>query len=282
MQPNSEPSQADIALVSAAIGGEPAPQPAPASVAAPEAQPAAPATPTDPFAAFTQPTEPVAPVAPTTPTQPTEPVTTPQQPITPVETPQPTPVVTPEAPKEEQYQSYEDYMNSVLANVPKAPDTPDPASVDPDDPAAIKNFFDDMVKTVKSQVKEETSRTQAIQASERALWEESFNEYGSLRTNKPLRDLVHNIRMGYFQRGVAITPLQAANELLKSMGNQYKQGVADNQVVTTIEQVQPNAGGTGAPVATTLDAANVLESLQTGGEDALAKFLDGEVKAGRL
>jgi len=82
--------------------------------------------------------------------------------------------------------------------------------------------------------------------------------------------------------GIAITPKQAADKLLESLGNQYKQGVADNQVVTTIESVQPSAGGSVQQVPTTTDRAKMLESLQTGGETALVEMLDARIKAGNL
>lgn len=290
MPPASEPSAADVAAVATAIGlpqaTPPAAPAAPAQPAPAQPQPAAPAqpapaAPADPFAAFTQPApaaEPAAPAQP--PAQPTEPAA--PQPSQPVEPAQPAPVTPAPAPAEPTYQSYEDYMKSVLEGVPAPPATPDPDKVNPDDPAAIKGFFDELINTVKEQVRSETTRNSAIQASERRLWDEAFEKYGSLRTNKNLRDMVHNIRMGYFQRSVAITPTQAADKLLESLGQQYKQGVADSAVVTSIENVQPQGGGTGEPVATNLDKTAALTAVQTGGETALAAILDQEIKAGRL
>jgi hypothetical protein len=147
---------------------------------------------------------------------------------------------------------------------------------------AIKQFFDDLVNTAVQRSSAEVSRQQAIQLAERGLWDKAFEKYGSLRVNKPLRDMVHSIRMGYFQRGQAITPTQAADKLLDAMKNQYQRGVADSQVHTTIEQVQPNSGGSAAQPPTSMDAASTLEAVQTGGEVALAEILDAEIKAGRM
>lgn len=270
MPPTSEPTPADIAAVAQAIN-EPAPvatpvappQAAPQPQAQPQAQPqpqapAQPAEPSDPFAQFAQPQE-----------QPTEP-------IQPAEPAQPQ-----EQPKND-YQSYEDYMNEVLKDVPQIQDTPDPNSVSPDDPESLKKFFDDLVNTAVQKASAEVARKSAVQAKERALWDEAFDKYGSIKTNKNLRDMVHNIRIGYFNRGIAITPKQAADKLLESLGNQYKQGVADNQVVTTIENVQPTAGGSGAPATTTLDRKEMLTAVQDGGEVALAEILDAQIKAGKL
>lgn len=290
MPPISEPTAADIAAVQATlptneapvaqpVAAPPAPEPAP--VAPPVATPAeVPPTSTDPFAnIFTQPSEPTppAPVAPVAPVQqPTEPTPQPQPPTETQPTPEP-PVAT-----QEDYQSFEDYMNETLKNVPKPKDLPNPENISPDDPKAIKQFFDDLVNTAVEKAKSETTRSNAIQARERALWDDAFSKYGSLRDKKPLRDMVHSIRMGYFQRGIAITPKQAADKLLESLGSQYKQGVADNQVVTTIENVQPAGGGSAAPVTTSMDRKEMLTAVQDGGEAALADILDARIKAGTL
>lgn len=293
MQPNSEPTQADVAMVAAAMGGQPAPQPAPApqmQPAAPTPQPSPASSQADPFAQlFTTPTEPTPapaapPAAPTEPVAPVAPVAQPTEPVAPAE---PTPAAPAEPapaapPAEEPIQSYEDYMTSVLEGVPDAPASPDASKIDPEDPEAIKNFFDELVNTAVTKAEANIRRTQAIQTAEKQLWDKAFDKYASLRDNKKARDLVHNVRMGYFQRGQAITPTQAADILLESMGQQYRQGVADNQVVTTIESTQPNAGGSTTPVPTTLDRDNALLAVQTGGEAALTDILSQEIAAGRL
>lgn len=324
MQPNSEPTPADVAMVAAAMGEpaapaqpQPAPapqpaQPAPAPTPAPQQQPA-PVTPqpapsqqqTDPFASLfaseptapAQPTaQPQAPTQPTQPTEPTSPTPQPQQPTEPTQPTQPQPqaqpqpgeTVQPQAPAQpatppaDEYQTFDEYMASITQGLPPAPTAPDPDKIDPNDPAAIKSFFDDLVNTAVQRSNSETQRQNAIQTAERNLWEGAFTKYNSLRDNKPLRDMVHSIRMGYFQRGVAITPTQAADKLLDAMKAQYQRGVADNQVTTTIEQVQPTGGGSVAPVPTTMDTESTLTAVQTGGEQALAQILDAEIKAGRL
>lgn len=305
MPPATEPSPADVAAVDAHLNNQPAPvatppatpqaTPAPAQQPAqPTPQPAPTSQPAgDPFESlFATPpaTPPAAP--PTTPpatpppSQPTEPVPTPQ-PQQPVETPQPTPapgtVVEPTAtPPEDNYETYEDYMKSVVGDLDTAPQLPDHSKIAPDDEAGIKNFFDDLVNTAVARAKQETARTNAIQVKERTLWDAAFDKYGSLRTNKNLRDMVHNIRMGHFQKGIAITPTQAADKLLDALKAEHQRGVADNTVVTTIESTQPQGGGSGQPVPTTLDKETVLTAVQTGGETALASYLDTEIKAGRM
>lgn len=278
MQPNSEPTPADIASVAAHLG---APEPvapvqeAPAPQMQPEApvsQPAPTQQPTDPFATLFA-SEPVAPVAPVEPpSQPLEPVApvTPQTPTEPI------------APVTSEYETYEEYMDKVMANVPEAPTRPDPSTIDPDDPNAIKGFFDEMFDSARKQFESDSARKDAIKSSEKQLWDSAMDKYGTLRKNKELRDMVHNIRMANFQRGVAMTPTQAADKLISALQGQYQKGIADNQVVTTYENVQPTGGQTGQALPTTNDTKTILERVQTGGETALADILDAEIKAGRL
>lgn len=288
-----EPTANDVAAVSQMIGEQPAPQaPAPQPTPAPQApapepastpvQPAQqqPAQPTPQPSPTSQPQDPFSTLfeqpAPTPqPSQPTEPVTTPQ-PQQPAEPSQPTP------PSEPQYQSFDDYMAEVTQGIGSEDiTTPDPSNIDPNDEAGIKTFFDDLVNTAVQKASQEVNRNQAIQTTERRLWDDAMGKYGSLRENKNLRDMVHAIRMGEFNKGIAITPTQAADRLLEALQAQYKQGVADNAVVTTIESVQPN-GGSGTAVETTNDADGLYSNLQHGGETALASYLDGQIKAGKL
>lgn len=289
-----EPSAQDIAAVSQMLGEAPQPQPTPAPTPqvvpdpqptapqpqAPQQQPTQPVSqpaptqqPQDPFSTLFQPTEQPAPVEQPAPQAPQQAPQEPVAPVAPVEQPAPQP--------QEQYQSFEEYMDSVTQGIGEEPTVPDPNKIDPNDEAGIKNFFDDLVNTAVAKAEQKTQRNQAIQNSERSLWDSAFDKYGSLRENKQLRDMVHSIRMGEFQRGVAITPTQAADRLLNALQSQYQKGVADNAVVTTIQDVQPNGGGS-APIQTTTDMDNVYTRIQTGGETALADYLDGQIKAGNI
>lgn len=272
-----EPSQADVAAVSQAMGEQPTTQPQqPAQqpsqptqptqqteTPAQPAQPTVPTEPVDPFASiFAQPTEVAQPI------QPTEP-TAPAQPATPAETQQP------------QYDDYNAYIDKIMQGLPQPAEQPDPEKVDANNPEDIKSFFDDLVNTAVSRAEANLARKEAIHNSERKLWDEAFNNYGTLRTNKAARDTVHAIRMAHFNKGVAITPTQAAKLFVDSLGDQYRKGIADNQVVTTIEQVQPNGGGANS-VETSLGQADNLRRVQTGGEQALTDILDAQIRAGKL
>lgn len=291
-----EPSAQDIAAVAAAMGGQPAPT-QPVQPTQPQAQPTQPqqqpaqptpqqtpsqqpTQPTDPFAElFSQPQQ--QPTQPTQPAQPTqqasEPFQAPQaQQVQPVAQPQVQPVqpVQPEAP---QTQTYEQYIESVLKGLPEAPAQPDPTKVDPNSEEAIGKFFTDLMTTAEQRFEANYARKMAIQNSERQLWDDAFSKYASLKENPQLRDMVHAIRMAEFKKGFALTPAQAADRLVGALRNQYQKGVADNQVVTTIEQTQPN-GGNGTSVTTTMDSDKALLAVQTGGETALAQILDAQFR----
>jgi hypothetical protein len=276
-----EPTANDIAAVQATlptappVPAEPTPQQPPAAEPTPQpvaTTPPAPTEPSDPFATMFG-TEQAAPVA-APPAEPTEPLPNPQPGMPTEPTPQPTP-----AP--ETYQTYDEYMESVLSGVPQAPDAPDPDKINPDNPEEIRGFFDSLMSTAEKRIEAKIERKNAIQNAERKQWDAAFAAYPTLRSNQKVRDMVHNIRMGYFQRGKAITPTQAAKELVDSLSSSYKQGITDNQVVTTIQSVQPQ-GGTSTPIPTTLDRDSVMNAVQDGGEEALMQILDAEVKAGRL
>lgn len=286
MQPNSQPTPTDVQAVDAFLGNQPAPEPAPQMQPAQPTPQAAPTQePSDPFASLfaSEPTPTEAPAQPTQPQeQPTEPTPQPTD-TTPTE-PQPTPqepAQTPAPQPTQEYETYDEYIARVTANVPPAPTQPDPETINADDPQAIKGFFDELVNTAVKRSNSEVARQGAIQAAERNAWDAAFDKYGSLRSNKQLRDTVHTMRMGYFQRGIALSPTQAADKLLESLGQERRAGAAGAQVVTTYEQVQPNSGGSGAPVTTNLDKQSTLEAVQTGGETALAEIIDAQIRAGK-
>lgn len=268
-----EPSAQDVASVQAAMGSQPAPQQQPEPVSqqpTPSQQPAEQSPPaqqeqsSDPFAQFAnqQPTpQPTPqPAEPTPAQQPTEP----QQPAQQQPTPQPAP--------QPQEKTYQQYLEEAMKDVPQIPTAPDASQVNPDDAASVKGFFDDLMATAEKRFEANFTQKQAVQNLENRLWNEAFEQYGTLKDNSNLRDMVQAIRMAEFQKGNAMTPKQAAQRLLSSFQQQYQQGVTDSQVQTRIEQVQPTGGGS-TQVATNYDAQSMLESVQTGGEDALVAAL---------
>ncbi len=277
-----EPTQADVAAVNAHLGGEQAPaqptQPAaqPQPIVEPSAQPAtqpteqAPAQPTsnDPFESFVpqapadQPVEATAPVA-----------------------PQQQPAQAPVQAQPQEFQTFDEYMDSVLAGIPQTPSTAQPKleELDQDDPMAIQKFFADWGKSIREETILEVQRQNRLQQSEERGWNEAFEAFPSLRKNASLRDMVHNLRMGAFQQGKAMSPKQAAEKLVKELNLQYRQGAADTKVVTTIQDTQPTGGGSvevipqGAP-----GSSGSLADAASKGEEALTAALDAMVRSGKL
>ena len=190
-QPQSQPTQPSQPEFTPGIGQR-------TSTPTPPTQPTEPTQATQPTQqpAQQQPQEPQAPQQPSDPfaeifaappqqpqqQQPTEPKPN-QQPDKPVEPSQQT------APKQHQqrYQSYEEYMNQAIGNTqPKKIETPDLSKVNPDDPKEVKQFFDNLVETAVEKASQKTERQSAIQNTERRLWDEAFEEYGTLKTNLPI------------------------------------------------------------------------------------------------
>lgn len=288
MPPNSEPTQNDVAAVNAFLTGDtpapapaatPAPQPqAPAEPVAPPtpqpqqptepAQPAQPQEPTDPFEQFApQPTEPVAPQAPAAPTEPVAPAT---------------PAPQPAAPAEPQYQSFDDYLNSITEGLPDPTPAPKLEEIDQNDPAAIQKYFTDFATSIREETIREVQRTARLEAAEKKGWDEAFDKYPSIKKNPAVRDMVHNMRMGKFQQGIAMTPLQAAEEILKVTNANYRKGIADTQVVTTITDTQPVGGDSVEVIPQTPQGQASLVNAAGQGEAALANALDAMIKDGKL
>ena len=287
-----EPSAEDILAVSQVVD-QPAAQPTASTaqpVAAPTAQPtqSVAETPTtepvnDPFAAFaaepTQSTEPTQPT-PAVPTEPipavpTEVAQTPTQPAAPVAAPVAQPVA---APTEPSIPTADEYIESIFDGLPEMPAAPDASQVNADSAEDIQSFFDNLMATAEKRFEANYARKQAIQTAEKRAWDSAFAKYPSLQSNAKLRDMVHAIRMSAFNKGQALSPTQAAENLLAALGAQYRKGVADNQVQTTITSVQPQGGGSTA-IPTTLDSDNTIKAVQEGGEAALAEVLDKILKA---
>lgn len=281
---NQEPSAADIQAVNEALTqntppSQPVPQPAPQPSEQPVQQPAPQENPqvqTPPPVANQQPNEVVDPFEQFANVQPPAPQ--------PAPTPQPTPA--PQAPPQQptsEYQTFDDYMNSVLDGLPQ-PNTeiPKVEDINQDDPADIQRFFTELRETIVKETINQVTRQSRIESAERKGWEECFETYPSLRKNSAIRDAVHNVRMGAFNRGIAMSPKQAAKVLLDSFNpsEAYKRGVANSQVVTTIQNNQPNGGG-GVEVIPQ-QPADSLSVAASNGEVALMNALDAAIKSGKI
>jgi hypothetical protein len=165
--PAPEPAPAPVA--------EPAPQPAPAPIAEPAPQPA-------PVVA-----EPAAPVAPAV------------DPVAPVVEQNP---VAPAVPVETKPQlTYDEYLESLVKDIPAAPATPKPTEIDQNDPEGLVKFFDEFKKATIAEMQLETQKATIIQNAEATAWNEVFTKYPEIKENAQLRETLHNIRLGAYNRG---------------------------------------------------------------------------------
>lgn len=211
-----------------------------------------------------------------TPQQPTEPQAAPQEP-TPQQDPNPQPQPQPQNPQEPapKAQTYEEYLESIVGKpqdieVPKASGVADPAELD--------KFFDEYGAAIRNQVMQEVRQSQAVQNYERQEWDKVFSKYPEVKDNTAIRDTIHSMRLGAFNRGEGMTPLQAADFLVGALHNEYKKGVNDTNVQTEVAQAQP-LNGSGAPAP---DVGVNYGALQDGGRDAAVTQLEQLIAAGKI
>ena len=228
--------------------------------------------------------------------EPAAPVVTAPEPVAPAPAPieaPAAPVVAPvapvEAPAAPVYKTLEEYT-AELYGEPQAPaefTMPSTDSIDTDDPAAVQKFFADYAANIRSAAIEEAmvkfrAETRAT-SIENQNWQIAFKKYSDLTTNQQLRDSVQAIREFNFQRGIAMTPEQAADILYSPRGSEYQRGIADSAVTTTIQEVQPVNGGSVQVIPDNGASAKLAGSFGTSTEEAdLADFLDSKIKAGSL
>lgn len=206
-----------------------------------------------------QPTE--QPAAPAQPAQPD-----PNQPAPAEQKPAEQPAQPAAEPKKDfDYEAYLDSLVGAKKNEPiETPKIPTQQELESDDQALTK-FFGELVDTAVKKAVSEGEKNNTIRQAETHAWEEVFTKYPEIKEAKGLRDTIHNIRIGAYQRGQALTPVQVADQLIGDLRTQYKQGVNDTNVQTTVRDSQPLGGGTQTPSASpSVD----LASLHHGGSNA--------------
>lgn len=259
--PTATPAPAPVvtpAIAPEGIALSPAPAPAPVEPA-PVPQPA----PVEPSPApAPEPTPAPAPV----PTDPT-PAPAPTDP-TPAPAPDPTPTDT---------LTYDQYLESLTKDI-KPVELPKPSDVNADDPEGLVKFFEDYGNKIIERAQQESQKQAVIREAEGLAWNDVFTKYPEIKDNASLRDTIHNIRMGAFSRGQSLSPLQVADGLIASLHAEYKKGINDNQVTTTIQASQPLGGG-GQPAP---EPAVNYEALHTGGTAEAVNQLEALIRAGKI
>lgn len=215
-----------------------------------------------------------------------------EQPAQPAEQPTPAapenPTEQPAAPEAEQPQKpeekpldYDAYLDSLINDAVqgeiKMPEIPTNETLQSDEKALTK-FFEDLVDTAAQKSKAEVTREQVIRDAERKAWDETFVKYPELKDSKELRDTIHTLRIGAYQRGQALSPIQVADKYIGDIRNAYKRAVNDTNVQTTVRDSQPIGGGTQAPKAQGVDYA----SLHHGGDAAAVNELTKLIEQGRI
>lgn len=157
-------------------------------------------------------------------------------------------------------QSYEEYLESLTKADPI--DLPKPTDIDKDDPEGLVKFFEEFGKATEARAVQAMKNQAVIQQAEAKAWDEVFTKYPEIKENKDLRDTVHNIRVGAYNSGQLLTPLQVADGLVGTLHDAYKQGVNDQQVQVRVQASQPLNGGGNPPADTGVN----YESLQLPGQ----------------
>lgn len=231
------------------------------------------------------PAAPIEPVAAPQPAQAPEPQAPAPQAPAPAPQPEAQPAPQPEAPvapaAAPEYASLDEYMASLGYQQPEASEfqMPDLNGIDPNDPEGITNFFSSYAQSIRQAAIDDAlnqfrSESRVAQA-EQTNWNKAMDKYSDLRTNQQLRDSVQAVREFNFQRGIGMTPEQAADVIFAGRTGEYQRGIADNQVTTTIQDVQPNNGNSVQVIPENTATETLVNSLGTSGEEAaLQAFLE--------
>lgn len=255
--PQPTPAPAPTPGIGMAPNYQPTPAPDPAPQPAPQPEPNQPAPQTEP-----QP-------------QPA-PQPTPQPDGTvPQQNPQPQPTQEPVKTQ----QSYEEYLDSLTKADPI--ELPKPTDIDKDDPEGLVKFFEEFGKATEARARQAMQQESAIQRAETDAWNEVFTKYPEIKENKALRDTVHNIRMGAYNSGQLLSPLQVADGLVGTLHDAYKKGINDNQVQVRIQDSQPLNGGGNPPAPSGVNYENIQLPGQAG-MDAAVSELQKLIDAGKI
>lgn len=229
----------------------PAPEPAPQPTPSPEPQPAP------------QPTEP-------------QPQPNPTEP-TPQVNPQPQPTTDPTR----QQLTYDEYLESLTKNIPEPPKLPNPSEVKEDDPEALAKFFEDYGNAMEQRLIARQQQQVVVQQAEGTAWREVFAKYPEIEANPTLRDTVHRIRVGAYQNGESLSPIQVADALVGTLHNEYRKGTNDTLVQTRVQNSQPLNGG-GQPPAVPAINYEALQQPGQAGTDAAVGQLEAMIRAGQI
>jgi hypothetical protein len=95
-----------------------------------------------------------------------------------------------------------------------------------------------VAQSVSQNVLQQTTQLNLAMRQEERLWKKAEEAYPDLNGNKELRDMVHNLRVNYVERGSKMTPKQAADKIFKYVKGAKEQATQD---ATQTVRVQASA-----------------------------------------
>lgn len=197
------------------------------------------------------------------------------------ETPAPANPSNPPAETPAPQMSYEEYLDSLLKDLPEAPATPNPSDEkyktgkDED----LVQFFTDFEQSIIQKSQAEQQRAAALQQAESKYWGDASGKYPEIASDSDLRNTIQNIRMGSMQTtGKLPTPLEVADALIGTLHNQYKKGVNDTNVQTQVVASQPNAGGSRPQTSEQIN----YEAVQSGNQGDLVGEVTKLINMGKI
>lgn len=223
--------------------------------------------------------QPQAPQQPEPQPQPQQPQPAPQDPNQPQpqQNPQPSPTTDPT----KQQQTYDEYLESLVKNVEKPQDLPNPKDVPENDPEALSKFFEEFGRVTEQRARAAMQQEHIIQQAEGRAWREVFDKYPEIQKNPTLRDTIHNIRLGAYQRGESLSPIQVADGLVGTLSEQYRKGINDTNVQIRVQDSQPLNGG-GQPQPTQGVNYEALQQPGVAGQEAAIAEIDKLIRANRI
>ena len=194
---------------------------------------------------------------------------------------QPQSSVEPAAPaQEEPKKDYDAYLDELIGKANSQPvEIKMPTEEDfQRDEKALENFFTGLVDTAVQRAQEASQRQSVIKEAETNAWNDVFAKYPEIKESKQLRDTIHNIRIGAYQRGQSMSPTEVADQLIGELHREYKKGVNDTNVQTTVRSSQPIGGGSRQQPSVGVDFAK----LQDGGRNAAVSELEKLMSQGLI
>lgn len=105
------------------------------------------------------------------------------------------------------------------------------------DAALAQQVAQAVSQQVLQQSSQQTSQQLLAMRQEERAWQKAETKYPELKNNKELRDLVHNTRINYLDKGSRMSPSQAADKLFKFIQGAEQRGQAQATETVRVQAV---------------------------------------------